>query len=66
MWDLILMKKLLKSEICGSRALFMGPTELIKRLKSQQLPATVHMNSSRCPLNECATAGEKKKKGEET
>ena len=60
------MKKLLKSEICGSRALFTGPTKLIKRLKSQQLPATVHINSSRCPLIECAAAGKKKKKGEET
>ena len=59
MWDPILMKKLLKSEICGSRALFMGPTELIKKLKSQQLLATVHMNSSCCPLIECA-AGKKK------
>ena len=65
MWDPILMKKLLKSEICGSRALFMGPTELIKKLKSQQLPATVHMNSSLCPLIECAAVG-KKKRGEET
>ena len=50
------------------RALFTGTTELIKELKSQQFPATVHMNSSRCPLIECAAAGEKKKskKGEET
>ena len=59
------MKKWLKSEICGSRTLFTGPTKLIKRLKSQQLSATVHMNSSRCSLNECTAAG-KKKKGEET
>ena len=42
-----------------------GPTELIKRLKSQQLPATVHMNSSRCSLNECAAAGKLKKKKKE-
>ena len=41
------------------------PTELIKKLKSQQLPDTVHMNSSRCPLIEWV-AGKKKKKGEET
>ena len=60
------MKKLLKSEICGSRALFTGPTELIKRLKSQQFPATIHMNSSHCPLNECTAVRKKKKKGEET
>ena len=47
----------------------MGSTELIKELKSQQFLATVHMNSSHCPLIECAVAGEKKekeKKGEET
>ena len=66
MWDLILMKKLLKSEICGSRALFTDHKTDKKKLKSQQLPATVHMNSSRCPLIECAAAGKKKKKGEET
>ena len=33
-----------------------------KRDESQPLPATVHMNSSRCPLNECAVAEKKKKK----
>ena len=66
MWNPILMKKLLKSEICGSHILFTDP-KLIKKkkLKSQQLPATVHMNSNRCSLNESA-AGKKKKKGEET
>ena len=37
-------------------------TKLIKKLKSQQLPATVHMNSSRCPLIECAAVWKKKKK----
>ena len=37
-----------------------------KKLKSQQLSATVHINSSRCPLIECAAAGKKKKKSEET
>ena len=49
------------------RALFMEPTELIKELKSQQFPASVHMNSSRCPLIECIAVGEKRrrKKGEE-
>ena len=66
LWDPVLMKKLLKNEICGSCVLFTGPTELIKKLKSQQLSATVYMNSSRCPLIECAAAGKKKKKGEET
>ena len=33
------MKKLLKSEICGSRTLFMGPIELIKGRKNQQTTA---------------------------
>ena len=68
MWDPILMKRLLKSEICGSRVLFTGPTELIKKLKSQQLPATIHVNNSLCPVIECAAVGKKKKKkrGEET
>ena len=49
------MKKLLKSETHRTD----------KKLKNQQLSAIVHMNSSRCPLNECAVA-EKKKKNEET
>ena len=30
-----LMKKLLKSEICESCALFLGPTDVLKKLKSQ-------------------------------
>ena len=33
---------MLKNEICGSRALFTGPTGLIKGLKSQQTIVTVH------------------------
>ena len=54
-----------------SKVRFVGPvhcsrtTKLIKKLKSQQLSATVHMNSSRCPLIECAAAGKKKKKKSE-
>ena len=40
-----------------------GTTKLIKKLKSQQLPATVHMNSSRCPW---VRSSRKKKKGEKT
>ena len=39
-----------------------GSTKLIKKLKSQQLSATDHINSSRCPLIECAAAQKKKKK----
>ena len=57
------MKKLFKSEIYGSCILFTDPQT--KKLKSQQLLATVHMNSNRCSLNECAAAGGKKN-GEET
>ena len=41
-WDLFLMKMLLKSEICGSCALFTEHTGLIKGLKSQQTIATIH------------------------
>ena len=37
-------------------------TDKKKKLKSQPLPATVHMNSNRSPLIECAAAGKKKKK----
>ena len=56
------MKKLLKSEIYRSvHCLQIYKTDK-KKLKSQPLPATVHMNSSRCPLIECAAAGKKKKK----
>ena len=43
-----------------------GSTKLIKKLKSQQLSAADHINSSRCPLIECAAAQKKKKKDEET
>ena len=46
------MKKLIKSET----------HRIDKKLKSQQLSTTVHMNSSRCPLNECAVAEKKEKK----
>ena len=52
------MKKLLKSEIYRSHP---RSTKLIKKLKSQPWPVTVHINSSRCPLIECAAAGKKKK-----
>ena len=61
-------EKVIKNEICGFHTLFMRPTELIKKkLKSQQLMATVHINSSRGPN----WVGKKKKKkerkrGEET
>ena len=62
MWDPILMKKLLKSEICGSRALFTDHKTDKKKLKSQLLPATVHMLSP----NWVCSSRIKKKKIEET
>ena len=35
-----------------------GTHKTDKKLKSQQLSATGHINSSRCPLIECAAAGD--------
>ena len=62
-WDLFLMKKLLKSEVCRSRALFMRPTNGLKMAEKSKFSTTVHaqyMNSSLClPL--CVQ--KKKKKG---
>ena len=58
------MKKLLKSEVCGSRALFMRPINGLKMAEKSKFSATVHaqyMNSSLClPLRV-----QKKKKKEE-
>ena len=45
------MKKLLKSEICGSRVLFTGPTDVHKIVEKSKFFTTVHaqyMNSSIC------------------
>ena len=53
------MKKLIKSEVCGAHEQYISHCLW---LKSQQYAATIHMNSSRCSLNEYAAAGEKKKK----
>ena len=36
------MKKLLESEICESRALFMGPTDVLKRAEKSNSAAIVH------------------------
>ena len=50
-WDPFLMKKLLKSEICGSRVLFTGPTDVLKIVEKSKFSSTVHaqyMNSSLC------------------
>ena len=45
------MKKLLKSEVCESRTVFMRPTDGLKMAEKSKFPATVHaqyMNSSFC------------------
>ena len=45
------MKKLLKSEICGSREQYTGPTDVLKMAEKSKFSATVHvqyMNSSLC------------------
>ena len=45
------MKKLLKSEVCGSREQCMGPTDVLKMAKKSKFLAIVHaqyMNSSLC------------------
>ena len=39
---LILMKKLLKSEVCGSREQCTGPTDVLKRAEKSNCVATVH------------------------
>ena len=39
---LILMKKLLKSEICGSCEQCTGPTDVLKRAEKSNCVATVH------------------------
>ena len=36
------MKKLLKSEICESRALFTGPTDVLKMVEKSNSAATVY------------------------
>ena len=36
------MKKLLKSEICGSHILLTGPTDVLKRVEKSNSAAIVH------------------------
>ena len=36
------MKKLLKSEICGSHVLFTGPTDVLKWVEKSNNAATIH------------------------
>ena len=59
------MKKLLKSEVCGFRALFTEPIDELKMAKKSKFSATVHaqyMNSSHC-LQLRVQKKKKKKKG---
>ena len=59
------MKKLLKSEVCRSRALFMRPTNGLKMAEKSKFSTTVHaqyMNSSLC-LQLCVQKKKKKKRG---
>ena len=39
------MKKLLKSEVCRSRALFMRPTNGLKMAEKSKFSTTVHLHS---------------------
>ena len=65
------MKKLLKSEICGSREQYMGPTDMLKMAEKSKCSATVHaqyMNSSIClqlrvPKKKKKKEKEKRKRG---
>ena len=56
-----------KWDLCVLYTIY-GTHKTDKKTESQnclllfKLPATVHMNSSRCPLIECAAAEKKKKK----
>ena len=54
------MKKLLKSDICGSHKQCTGPTVVIKGRKSKKSAATVHAQQ---PLSPAAAEKKKKKKG---
>ena len=58
------MKKLLKSEVCRSRALFMKPTNGLKMAEKSKFSVTVHaqyMNSSLCLPLRVQKKKEKKK-----
>ena len=60
------MKKLLKSEICGSRVLFTGPTDVLKIVEKSKFSSTVHaqyMNSSLCLQLRVKQKKKKKRKG---
>ena len=54
------MKKLLKSEICGSRKQYMGPTDMLKRAEKSKCSATVHAQYMNCSI--CLQLRVKKKK----
>ena len=59
------MKKLLKSEVCGFRALFTEPTDGLKMAKKSKFSAIVHaqyMNSSLVSNFACIKKRKKRKK----
>ena len=59
----------MKSEVCGSRALFTGPTDMLKTAKKSKFSANVHaqyMNSSLCLQLHVQKKKKKKKKGGKT
>ena len=58
-WNQFLMKKLLKSDICGSHKQYMGPTDVIKGQKSKK-SRLLFMYSSRCPLLQLTKKKKKK------
>ena len=61
------MKKLLKSEVCGSHKQCTGPTDVLKMVEKSKFSATVHaqyMNSSLCLQLRVQTKEKKKKKEE--
>ena len=60
--DLFLMKKWLKSEICGSHALFMRPTRLIKEAEKSTIYGYYLWTVAVCPPKCMCSSTEKKKK----
>ena len=62
LWDPFLMKKLLKSEVCGSRALFTGPMGLIKGAEKSTIYDYYSWTVAVCPSKRMCSSREKRKK----
>ena len=60
--DPFLIKKLLKNEVCGSRALFTGPTRLIKGAEKSTIYGYYSWTIAVCPPKHMHTNTEEKKK----